>query len=152
MRLIILLTLLSCVYSYPSSLCLVTPSYCNEGDFSIADYDLCGGPFAVDPISIPDKNTGYKRKPEQCPGGLFRTCVLVMDGDDLDKLKCSQTTLTVGGPSNCTDFKLAKKCSEDFTPLIGFIVAALALIGVCFLCLTQRKEHQGRKQRVLLKD
>lgn len=150
MRLIILLTLLSCVYSYPSSLCLETPSYCNEGDFSIADYDLCGGPFAVDPISIPDKNTGYKRKPEQCPGGMFSTCVLVMNDDDLDKLKCSQTTLTVGGPSNCTDYKMAKKCSEDFTPLIGLVIGAIVLGGCLFLCYTQRKEYnQGRRQRSL---
>jgi hypothetical protein len=149
MRLIILLTLLSCVFSYPSSLCLETPSYCNEGDFSIADYDLCDGPFAVDPISIPDKNTGYKRKPEQCPGGMFSTCVSVMNDDDLDKLKCSQTTLTVGGPSNCTDYKLAKKCSEDFTPLIGLGLGALVLGGCLFLCYTQRKGYKGRRQRPL---
>ena len=138
MRLIILLTLLTCVYSYPSSLCLETPSYCNEGDFSIADYDLCGGPFPVDPISLPDKNTGYKRKPEQCPG-FGATCVLVMEKDDLDKLKCSETTLSVSGPENCTNFKLAKKCSADFTEAISIGLGLLILAGCLFLCFTQRK-------------
>tara|TARA_B100000214_G_scaffold374596_1_gene357886 strand:- start:580 stop:1020 length:441 start_codon:yes stop_codon:yes gene_type:complete len=138
MRLIILLLLLPFVYPYPSKLCLETPSYCNEADFSVAEYDLCGGPFPVDPISLPEKGTGFKRKPEQCPG-YGATCVFVMNKDDLEKLKCQETNLSVGGPQNCTNFKEAKKCSEDFTSLIAIIVGALVLGGCLFLCYTQEK-------------